>query len=147
MTIIVTVFIVLTIVLMLIVITVFIVVVRRRRGLTGPSRRLHFFLSHHHHHHHHRLFVQIDKHIIRRVLCDVVTTPSVASAWVGRSVARSLCVSLRVRALKEKKTGAIDTELGTHVLHGRASTCINLEVERTRTKVTRLRTPSLMHTC
>ena len=48
-----------------------------------------------------------------------------------------VCVSLSVRALKGKMDRAIDTKLGTLILHGSGLACVDSDVRRSKVKVTR----------
>jgi len=56
---------------------------------------------------------------------------------VTLSVCGSECTSDCPRS-KNKTTSAINTNLGTHIVHGRISSCIDFEVERSKVSVTRL---------
>jgi len=66
---------------------------------------------------------------------------------IGWSVASViLCLSVCPHS-KMKMAWAINTKLGTHILHGSCSASIDPKVKRSKVKVTWLRKPSRSHAC
>jgi len=74
----------------------------------------------------------------------VVITHAGIAAGVGRRSDASVCVSVCLRSNK-KTASAINTKLGTRILHSSRSACIDLVVKRSKVKVTQLQKLSPWH--